>query len=68
MDGELETPAGVGWAGLGWALRPGKYRAGPDALVVGSVSRRSEREQQTREGGLCRIIGNCRKLPHQMGI
>ena len=51
MDRELEMPAGVGWAGLGWAPRPWTYRAGPDALVVGSVSRRSEREQQTREGG-----------------
>lgn len=71
MNRKLEMPAGVGWAGLGWAPHPWvwKYRAGPDdALVVGSVSRRSEGEQQTREGGLCRIIGDCGKLPHQMDI
>lgn len=55
---------GLGWSGLGTASM--EVPAGPDdASVVGSVSRRSKREQQTRERGLCRIIGDCRKLPLQ---
>lgn len=70
MNRELEIPAGVvGWAGLGWAPRPWKYWRDLTTRWWSAPCQGAwKREQQTREKGLCRIIGDCKKLPYQMDI